>query len=183
MQVDWGITLGAIGVAIGVLALAMSVSPFSQMIWGRPKLKFEFVEFTGTEGKNLICSIQNEPVKNRFLKFIRVSRDTGNVNASFSVVEQGTGKNIATAISALINDAAAREMALVVSARPHFHVGFPVIHCTKNGPIVFDPRREEAIPVPTGNFIAHILIVCGDSTHILHKMMSVHPDPTRTFWV
>jgi len=180
---DLGTTLGVVGVLISAPALIMSISPFSQMMWGRPKLKFEFVEFTGTDGKNLICSIQNEAISNNFLRLIGVHRDSGEVNASFSVFEQGTGRILAASISALINDATARQMALVVTSRPHFHVGFPIIHCTKDGPIVFDPRQQESILIPIGIYRVQILVVCGDRSHIIEKLMNVHNDQVRTYWI
>jgi hypothetical protein len=180
---DWGIALGAAGVAIGLPALAMSVLPFAQMMWGRPKLKFEFVDFTGDDGKNLICSIQNEPVRNRFLKFIGVTRDTAELNAAINILEQGTNKTVVMQIPATLHDTVTGRLGLGVDCRPNFSVGFPIIHCTKDGPIVFDPRRGEKILIPPGLFVALILVVCGDRSHTLQKLMNIHSDPIRTNWL
>jgi hypothetical protein len=174
--------LGIVGIAISAPALAMSISPFTQMMWGRPKLKFEFVEFTGTDGKNLICQIKNEPVENRFHKFVGVTRDTGELNASLTLIEQGTRKIIIPHVPVNINDAASRQMGTVVNCRPHLSVMFPVIHCTDHGPIVFDLRRNEEIPIPDGIYMAVILVICDDRPHKLNKSMQINSDPTRTFW-
>jgi len=75
------------------------------------------------------------------------------------------------------------KMALVVTSRPHFHVGFPIIHCTKDGPIVFDPRQQESILIPIGIYRVQILVVCGDRSHIIEKLMNVHNDQVRTYWI
>jgi hypothetical protein len=116
MSFDWGIVLGIAGVAIGLPALVLAVSPFCQMIWGRPKLKIEFVDFTGTDGKDLMCSILNEPIRSRFLKLARVRREAGDLNASFDLSEEGSRRLLLRGINAFIHDATPRESGLVVRA-------------------------------------------------------------------
>jgi hypothetical protein len=102
---DGGIVLGATGVAIGLPTLWLAIPPFCQMIWGRPKLKIEFVDFTGDDGKDLMCSIFNERITNKFLELVRVRWDTGGLNASFDIVEDGSDKLLFRAVTAVIHDA------------------------------------------------------------------------------
>ncbi|MGA7675507.1 MAG: hypothetical protein WCA78_10765 [Rhizomicrobium sp.] len=64
---DTGVVLGMIGIFISIVALVMAISPLAQMLWGRPKLSFEFTEFTGSDGKNLIFCVKNKPVTSSLL--------------------------------------------------------------------------------------------------------------------
>ena len=179
---DWGLFLGAIGVVIGLPALVLAVSPFCQMIWGRPKIEIDFVDFTGPEGKDLICSIYNAPVTNRLLKFVRVRRETGDLNAAFDIIEEGSNRAVLNAITGLIHDPTSRTSSLVVRARPHFHAGFPVIVCREGKTGVHDPRQEELIPIPPGQYRARVLVVCDDEPYVVEKALQLDADPAQTLW-
>jgi hypothetical protein len=85
------------GLVVGVIALVlgiMAIPTILQMLLGRPKLTFEADEFTGSEAKILIVAIKNQPIKNWFLRLIRVEREIGDVTAFFDIVEQGTKRII-----------------------------------------------------------------------------------------
>ena len=183
MGFDWGIALGVAGIAVGLPALVVAVPPYCQMIWGRPKLRIEFVDFTGTEGKDLMCSIFNEPVHNRFLKAVAVARETGDLNAAFDLTEEGSQRLLLRGINAFIHDATTRQSALVVRARPHFHSGFPIILCREKKTFVHDPRHQELIEVPPGHYRVRVLVVCDDKTYVVEKGLQLDPEPIRTHWI
>jgi hypothetical protein len=180
---DWAVILGVIGVGLGVPALAVAIPPFFQMMWGRPQLEIQFVEFTGTDGKDLMCSILNKPVKNRFLKAVGVRRDSGDLNASFDLLEEGSGKLLLRAMTANIHDATARVNALVVRSRPHFHCGFSVILCRDNKTFVHDPRQQALIEIPSGHYRARVLVVCDDQPYVVQKAMQLDANPVNTCWI
>src|SRR6266849_1229537 len=138
--------LAIVGIILGLVAIAMAVSPFAQMIWGRPELKFDFSEFTG-DRKMLVCTIKNERVKNRFLRWIGVRREKGELQAFISIKEQGTNKYIAKDISADLHTHV-RETGLKVDAIPAFSVGLFLVHCMSDGPVTLDARKNEAIKIP-----------------------------------
>jgi hypothetical protein len=180
---DLGTALGITGVVIGLPALAMAVSPFCQMIWGRPKLAIKFVEFTGTEGKDLICSIVNIPIKNKILKWIGVRREAGDLYVSFDIIEEGSNRLLFGSIPGVINDAAARKLALVSRARPNFPSVVSVILCRNSKTIVHDPRGPKLIAINPGYYRARVLIACDDDSQIADKSMKIDNDMVKTNWI
>jgi hypothetical protein len=182
---DLGTIFGVASLVIGVPALVMAVSPFTQMLWGRPKLRFEFTDFTGHTGKNLICNIHNDPVTNWFHKIVGVSRDAGELYAFISIIEQGTNRIVPNALNipAIINDPIAGTLGRVAKCRPNYPVQFTIINCTTEGPKILDPRNKYFIPVPNGHFVIEILIECGDRPYLHRKLVAIDSDPIRTNWL
>jgi hypothetical protein len=153
------------------------------MIWGGPKLTIEFVKYTGDDGKDLICSIFNEPIKSRILRSIGVRRETGDLNASFDVFEEGSLRLLLRGITGLLLDATARTQGLVVRSRPHFHSGFPVILCREAKTFVHKPREENLIEIAPGHYRARVLIVCDDKSRVVEKGIQLDPNPVKSTWV
>ena len=180
---DTGVTLGIIGIILSLVALIMAVSPLAQMLWGRPKLSFEFTEFTGSDGKNLIFTVRNKPVDSAFLRSIGVRRETGEINASINIYRQGTTQIVQMQIPAMINDPVKRNIDYVAHCRPHFHAAFAVIHCVPQGPSLYDPRQEAYITLPSGLYDAVIQVVCGDQCYQNKKLFRADSDPTNTNWL
>ncbi len=56
----------------------MAVQPFTQFIWGRPKIEMDLNLRDNQEGKSRFLDILlfNRPISNRFLKWLRVRRET-----------------------------------------------------------------------------------------------------------
>lgn len=66
---------GLITGIIGVVAFLMAIQPFTQFIWGRPKIEIEFSLRDINASRYLDIFLFNRPVKGRFLKMIKVRRD------------------------------------------------------------------------------------------------------------
>ena len=49
-----GVILGAVALAISVVALAMAIPPFLQMIWGAPNVKLTFQDSAELHGSILL---------------------------------------------------------------------------------------------------------------------------------
>src|SRR4030042_3654325 len=79
---------------IGVVAFLMAVSPFAQMIWGRPKIKIVFGIEVRDNISFLRCEIWNEPIRKGFLKNIGVRRDTANDVVAFLCIKEDDGEII-----------------------------------------------------------------------------------------
>ena len=155
------------GLVVGVIALVlgiMAIPTILQMLLGRPKLTFEADEFTGSEAKILIVAIKNQPIKNWFLRLIRVEREIGDVTAFFDIVEQGTKRIIVRAIFGKLNCAVTREEGLLVRARPGFTVGLPIIGTKDGAASIVDGRAEDLRPISEGHYTAIISIIRGEQT-------------------
>ena len=60
---------------IGVGAFLMAIQPFTQVIWGRPKIEVDFSARDSGNSRFLDILIFNRPIQNWFLKTIKVRRD------------------------------------------------------------------------------------------------------------
>ena len=80
---------------VGGVALVLTVSPFLQMIFGRPKLTIGFDIWTVEGGKVLQCELRNPPIKQRFLRKLGIRRMVAeDVVAHFVIKNGDDGSNI-----------------------------------------------------------------------------------------
>jgi hypothetical protein len=72
---------------IGAVAFIMAVQPFTQAIWGRPKIQLSYDEFEG----RLFCLLQNVPIRERILKILCVTRmPIQDLSVEFSIYHKDT---------------------------------------------------------------------------------------------
>ena len=185
---DLGTALGFAGLVVGVPALVIAISPFVQLIWGRPSLELSPDEFTGSEGKILIIKIKNQQTK-KFLHRIGVERETGYVQASFDIQEQGTNKFVVKGVPALIQCPPIRQSGLLMQALPAFTVGVVVLGFGgprgKESPGIVDPRRgpqEPLIPIADGHYTVSVHVFCGEQVYGIKKNMKVGQQAHETIW-
>jgi hypothetical protein len=70
---------------VGVIAFIMAIQPFTQIIWGRPRLEIIFDEFEG----RLFCLLQNVPIRGRLLISLCVTRmPIQDLSAQFSIFRE-----------------------------------------------------------------------------------------------
>ncbi|MBF8265654.1 MAG: hypothetical protein HW384_1518 [Dehalococcoidia bacterium] len=60
---------------IGLVAFLMAIQPFTQFIWGRPKIDMEFRARDSDTSRYLDILLFNRPMRNQFLRIIKVRRD------------------------------------------------------------------------------------------------------------
>ena len=86
------IFLSAIAFLVGIVTLPTAF----QMWWGKPRLQFEFERKRIRDGVGLNCSITNEPVSNRILKWAGVIRHAANkVRITVTIRDNGTRQFVA----------------------------------------------------------------------------------------
>ena len=86
------IFLSAIAFLVGIVTLPTAF----QMWWGKPRLQLEFERTRVRGGVGLHCSITNEPVNNRILKWAGVIRDAAHkVRITVTIRENGTSRFVA----------------------------------------------------------------------------------------
>lgn len=84
-----------IGIGIAVVALVMAVQPFTQAIWGRPKLIINLKPYRKNGVQGLICEIGNPPIESRLLRGIQVHRSTAeDVVANLGITEHHSQKRV-----------------------------------------------------------------------------------------
>lgn len=185
MAVDWGITLGAIGVALGTPALIMAVPPFVQMLWGRPKIRLAF-DASMQEGSNLlICAIHNLRVRNKLLKKLGVMRSETYLTSTFDIREHGTNKIFASSFRARLYDSASHVQGLALAVRPPLPVCFTILEHDDKEAISHNhaPSEETTISLPAGEYFAEVKIAWGDGDGArVRRSFTIGPNKEITCW-
>ena len=186
-MVDWGITLGAFGVAIGLPALVMAVPPFIQMVFGRPDLEVGYENFTGSDAKQLMVTLKNKTISGKHLRQIKVERETGDVMAHFHIRDAGTHKFVASDVSGYLHSAATREFGLVLRAMPGHSLGFPVVQFQNGRATVMDARKlmdeRPLIVLPAGDYLAEAYILRGQDIYQAIRRFKVGEAAHETNWI
>jgi hypothetical protein len=171
----------AVGIVLALVALVVGVPPFTQMLFGRPKIIIGFDDFTGDDAsKAFVISAKNAGVKSRLLKMLGVVRESGDIQGFFDIREQGTNRYVAKDISGFMHSTQ-REQGFAVRVLPHFTVAMTVVQFGDH-PNIFDARKEKSIPIPEGDFTIDALIVCGDKRLQESKNLKIGATKATTFW-
>jgi hypothetical protein len=170
---------------IGVIALVvgiMAIPTILQMFFGRPHLTFEADDFTRPEGRILTIATKNQPVKSRFLRFVGVEREAGDLMAFFDIQELGTGRILVRSVTGLLNCAPLRTVGLTARALPNFTVGLVVISTREGNASIIDARPERIMPIAPGHYVAHIAIARGQYTYRIDQTFRVATVDHETIW-
>ena len=80
---DWSLVMSLIALGISIITLP---------VWGNPLLEASLNTHYAGDAKALRFYVGNKPIKNRFLRFIGVIRQTTEIVGQISVAEVGSGK-------------------------------------------------------------------------------------------
>jgi hypothetical protein len=120
--------------SIGMVAFLMATQPFTQAIWGRPKIFIDFGTNNMKDCDYFQCNIWNTPITKGILNFIRVRRDDAkDVIAFFSIEEKGSNRVIfqtPTAVKIKTQSEQLVERASLPSSL--FPISFAIIAVPKN---------------------------------------------------
>ncbi len=76
----------------GAVGFLMAVQPFTQAIWGRPKIEVDFGVLEVGDWHMLVCRVYNRPIGGGPLSWLRVSRDSAHeLCAKVDIFEDGSG--------------------------------------------------------------------------------------------
>lgn len=78
---------------IGGAAFLLAVQPFTQFIWGRPKLDLEFDRYVEGQNRLLVVLLKNPPISSKILNALRISRNPiQSLVVHFRIAEHGSGR-------------------------------------------------------------------------------------------
>jgi hypothetical protein len=173
--------LEIVGIILALVALVVGVPPFTQMLFGRPKIVVGFDAFTGDNtSKSFIVTAKNIGIKNPLIKALGVVRETGDIQGFFDVRELGTNRYAAKDLSGLFHSTQ-REQGFAVRVLPHFTAGMTVAIFTDCSNIV-DARQDKLIPIPEGDYTVEAVIICGDKRLERAARLKIGPTKATTFW-
>lgn len=179
---DLGIVLAIAGLIVGVVGILLAISPFLQMSFGRPDFDLGVDDFVGPDGKSFFVTAQNKTIKSRFLKFMGVARDTGDLDGSFSIRELGSNHVIAHLVSGVLHNAALRESGLMARAFPGRTIGMNVIHMADGIARIIDARAQDYQAIGAGNYVIDATFICGERIFRLSRNFRIGAEPHQTFW-
>lgn len=147
-------------IALGVGAMTLPTA--FQMWWGKPRLELDLKarEIMGVQ--TLKCHITNGPIKNKFLRWLGVVRQSTDVLGMFQVSEAGSGKILASGVRAKFSserDEGLRYQATISSVIP---IAAPIV-VSKNGRTrIYEgdaDEHQDDIVLPRGRYKMTITIV------------------------
>lgn len=171
--------------AVGVVALALAVSPALQMFYGKPQL------FVGNGTRDLgnktalQCWIFNFPIKNKWLKKIGVKRATAEgISCTYTIQESGSGKIIVPEVVPKM---------ITYGGEPAQRVDLPsgtvpvtvcVVDIDNNTGVVtsFHDFGEREIPIPMGRYSVIMRIDFSDISGVFTKDFMVIYEAPYSYW-
>lgn len=143
----------------------MAVPSVLQMIFGVPKITIEPDVEESENSCFLVCKLYNEPIRNRILTFLRVSRDPAHdVIAYFTIDKQGSGETVCLNVDTEIKtqrEVASQRISLPPSLLP---AAFPIVVDTKTHGVVYVMRRVgQDMLLKPGVYIAKVRVLSGSN--------------------
>jgi hypothetical protein len=83
-----------VGLLLGLPALMMAGPPFFQWLYGAPNMKVSFGEHQEGIAKVLSVRVENQPIKNRLLRWLRIQTETEYIRAFANVLSSATGEPV-----------------------------------------------------------------------------------------
>lgn len=95
---EWALLISALAFALSLIALPAAL----QMFCGKPDIQTSYRVIPVEDQLHLVCTLQNPPIKNKFLKALGIRRKTAeSVSAKYTIYDE-RGKIIAEDVIAAI---------------------------------------------------------------------------------
>jgi hypothetical protein len=95
---EWALFISISALVLSIMALPTAL----QMFYGRPNILTSYGVIPVNGQLHLVCTLQNLPIKNKFLKALGIRRETAeSVRANYTIADE-TGKIIADNVIAAI---------------------------------------------------------------------------------
>jgi hypothetical protein len=155
-------------------------------VLGWPEDQHRFSELEGADGKRLICTITNVPIKNVVLQRLGVRRDPAMVSADFHILEVGTNRLIVdTAQARLFDPADDRAGSFHATVASHLPLFFTCLVHMKDNQVysVGGLSGRPAIILPTGRYVVDVRVICGHAEFSRSRQVAVGTSPPYTAWL
>jgi hypothetical protein len=165
---------------IGLVAFLMAVQPFTQFMWGRPKIEIEFGARDKDKSRFLDILLLNRPIKSRFLKSIRVRRDKAEDVFLVCEIEncetqQMYAEKMIPKISTVEGESL--RVALPGSTTP---ATITLIGSFDNGETSIADKNKTLVP---GKYYLEITVHCAEIIIKKHARFSVGTKPYELCWI
>ena len=168
---------------MGVVVFVMAVQPFTQMIWGKPKITVDFSASNVDSGRILECRVYNPPITTGVLRLLGTTRMTSeDIMADFSIKEDGSGRVVFPGAVAQIQTFAGSYAQRVRLLGSVFLVVFSIATCVKNECKV-NPFGEHSQTTPSpGLYCACVHVVVGGKAITKQRNFVVTEEYPFAYW-
>lgn len=151
-----------VALILGGVAFIMAVQPFTQFIWGRPRIEIEFGARDEDGLRYLDIFLYNRPVTSRLLKSIKIHRDTAkDVFVEYNIQNTQTDKVYADMYIPKI-EAIQQEgysISLPGSTTP---ASITLIMARSNGDVFVRGYEKPDIKLIPGKYCLTVKVHCGE---------------------
>lgn len=169
-----------IALVLGGVSFLMAISPFFQMIWGRPSLTLDFQRRSNPI--SLECFIYNLPVKNKLLTWLGVRREsTGGIIASYELRESGSDRIMRELHVTEIWTRMGEESDSVSTPASLLPLRVPIVVVDTSGQARVG-MPHELRELPLGTYTARIVICEGAKLHHAVQRLTVTDSYPYVYW-
>lgn len=174
-----------VALIIGGVAFMMAVQPFTQFIWGRPKIEVEFSTRDNNSSRSLDILLLNYPVKNRVFRFLGVHRmPAEDVWVSYRIKDARSGNQITKNLFPEISTARGENKKQISLTSSYVPASFLIASATSNGEtmLIANGNGEGAININSGKYEIELEIHYGERNLERSRRFWVGTKPYELFW-
>lgn len=173
-----------VALILGGVSFLMAVSPFIQMIWGKPKLTLKFHRRTGNIGYiSLECYVYNLPIRNKLLTWLGVRREnTSGIIALFELREALSGEVVRDFHVTEIRTPAGEVSDSTSTPASLLGLGISLVLFDKAAGQAKVGMPHELRELPQGTYEAHLIICEGDRFHRATRRLIVTNTEPYVYW-
>ena len=178
-------TLGAIGLVLGLVALALALVPFLQMVCGAAAIRIDFVDASQPHGRVLLCQVQSKPVENALLKAMGVARATVDTYARFEIRQHDSHEIIASDFRPKLHDLASLMQSLALPLKEPLGAIFCIMEQTNSkGAIAINeaPGEPRDLPLAPGDYWVEVEVAYGNKTQSASKSFAIAEFKDESRW-
>ena len=152
----WYLDLTAL--VLGTIGFLMAIQPFTQVIFGRPKVRAHLFAGTFEELQVIECLLANDPTMSWFPRWLRVHRDVAeDVHASFHIQPHNKEDALFTEIPMIntFDGVTAQRVRLPASVLPS---KFMIVFTGENGQVFAVNNNKQTVSSPTGLYDVNVEI-------------------------
>lgn len=175
---------------VGVVALALAVSPFLQMKYGKPKieLRYNVLDTDSKDTRFLECGIVNKPITNRFLRAWGIQRNEAqDVFVRLTITDLRTKQLVIHDINPNIyTDRDPEHMRPVLPFLSSFiSAHFVVSATTQAGATntMSSQKYKKTHGLTPGDYFAIIIVSASEDVFTFDKSLHVGTKMYDTYWV
>jgi len=171
---------------IGLVAFLMAIQPFTQFIWGRPKIEIWFEARDINSLRVLDIFLRNPPIRNRLLIILGVRRMVAeDIGVTFNIKDVRTGNIIRKLDVASLRTAREGNKCQISLPSSLVPAVISLVQASNDGITklrYLGNEKEDWVKLNPGKYELELTVHCSESTIKKNKIFSVGSQPYDLFW-